>query len=336
MKTTALLEKILSGQDLTAQEAERFLGGVMDESISSVQLAALLPVLRMKGESPAEILGLIRAMRRKMITLDAPDAMDVCGTGGDGLSTFNISTTVAFVVAGAGVTVAKHGNRAASSKSGSADVLEALGVNIDLSPESAAKVLQKTGIVFLFAQKYHPALKQVAAVRRELGIRTVFNSLGPFANPAGTKTQLIGVADPAMAEKLAQVAAKLAYKRVLIINSADGLDEAGLSAPTSVYDVSGNKVARYVINPTDYGFAQAPLDALQAGEAAENADILKSILAGQKGPKRDIVVLNSALALLAAGKADSIRSGLELAAKSIDSGAALAKLERLIKEASHA
>lgn len=335
MNTAALLESVLRGNDLTTEETKRFLAGIMDGSISSLQLAALLPALRMKGETPSEILGFVRAMRGSMLRIKAPGSIDVCGTGGDGHDTFNISTTVAFVIAGAGVKVAKHGNRAASSKSGSADVLEALGVNIDITPKKAEKVLQGAGITFLFAQKYHPALKQVAKVRREIKIRTVFNSLGPFANPADTKIQLIGVADPRMVQKLAEVAKRLSYKRVRIIHSADGLDEASLSAPTTMYDVAGSKITKKIINPTYYGLKPTPISALRASDPSDNARILQNILSGARGPKRDIAVYNSAIALQAAGVASTLRQGINMANHSIDNGNALRALNLLIKETNH-
>jgi anthranilate phosphoribosyltransferase len=329
---TEILNTLVERKDLTAAEARQFLFDVMDGAITPVQTAAILTAFRMKGESTAEVQGLIQAMREKMVPVRADGAVDVVGTGGDGSGTFNISTASAFVVAGAGVKVAKHGNRAASSKCGSADVLEALGVKIELAPEQAEAVYKNAGMVFLFAPLYHPSMKQVVLVRKELKMRTIFNVLGPFSNPAGTKRQLVGVPNAALAKKLADVAKGLDYTRLLIITSEDGMDEASISANTSVFEIAGKSVKKSVIKPAALGFKKAPASAIRGGTAEENAAIIRNILGGEKSPKRDIVVLNTGLALYAAGAAKTPKEGTARAEVSLNSGAAREALKRLIKE----
>lgn len=331
MTPTDVLKKLVEKKDLFSQEASELLGGVMDGSVSPTVTAAFLTALRMKGESLEEVVGFVRAMRAHMVTVSAPGAMDIVGTGGDGSNTFNVSTTTALVVAGAGVPVAKHGNRAASSKCGSADVLEALGVNIQLSKEQAEEVFQKVGFVFMLAPLFHPSTKNVVAVRKELKIRTIFNVLGPFANPAGTKVQLTGVPDEDSAKKLAAVAAKLGYKRTLIVTCA-GMDEVGLNAPTVAYEVRGTKVRRFSIDPQKLGFKKCSQKKLLGGDAKENAAIVEAILRGEKGSRRDIVVLNSACALYATGKARTIKEAVPFAIHSIESGAAYGILSNLRRE----
>jgi len=332
MNATEILNTLVEKKDLTAAEARQFLIDVMDGAITPVQTGAILTAFRMKGESVPEVRGLIEAMREKMVSVRADDAIDVVGTGGDGTGTFNISTAAAFVARGAGAKVAKHGNRAASSKCGSADVLEALGVRIELTPAQAEEVYKNAGMVFLFAPLYHPSMKQVVLVRKELKIRTIFNVLGPFSNPAGTKYQLVGVPNADLAKKLAEVARELEYKRLLIITSDDGMDEASTSAKTKVFEISGKSLKKYVIEPSKLGFNKAPATAFQGGNPEENAGIVRAILNGEKGPKRDIVVLNAGLALYCAGIARDAKHGIELAEKSIDSGKALQALEILVKE----
>lgn len=333
MNTTDVLNKLVTKKDLTQKEAMEFLITLMDGKVTPVQAAAILTALRIKGESLDEITGFIKTMRQKMIKIKAPNnAIDVCGTGGDGAGTFNISTTVAIIVASCGVPVVKHGNRAASSKSGSADVLEALGVHIQLTSEQAERVLQKVGMVFLFAPLFHPSMKQVAFVRSELKIRTVFNFLGPFANPAGVKRQLIGVPNKEIAQNLAKVGKRLGYKHLVIVTSEDFLDEVSLSAKTHVFEVKGKKVKKYIIDPEKFGFKRVSKSAFQGGDAAKNATIIHDILSGKKSPKRDIVILNSAVALYVAGKTKSIREGIVLASEVIDNGSAKRVLENLVKE----
>lgn len=333
MFTKQLLTKVMRGHDIAQADTTKLMNAVLTGVVPSEQLAALLCCLAMKGETEDEILGMLVAMREHMQKLTISDeAIDVCGTGGDQSGTFNISTTVAFVVAGAGVKVAKHGNRAASSKSGSADVLEALGIKLDLTPQQAQKVLQKTGFVFLFAPTYHPAMKQVALVRRALGVPTIFNKLGPFCNPAGVQWQLVGVPDIADAEKLAGVVSKLPHTRVLVVSSHDGLDEVSIAASTTIFQVENNQVRKYVIKPSDYGITRSSVSNLQGGDAQQNARILRDILSGATGPKRDIVLLNAACALYAAGAAESIQAAMALAASSIDSGHAIKMLQNTITE----
>lgn len=333
MNITDVLNKLVNKQDLTQKEAGEFLLGLMDGQVTPVVAAAILTAMRIKGETIEEIIGFIKTMRAKMLTIKVPlNSIDVCGTGGDGSGTFNISTTASFVVAGCGVPVVKHGNRAASSLSGSADVLQALGVHIALTKEQAEKVLKKVGMVFLMAPLFHPSMKQVAVVRSELKIRTVFNFLGPFANPGGVKRQIIGVPNLQIAKKMAEVGRRLDYKHLMIVTSVDGLDEVSISAITYVFEVKGKKVRKYVIDPQKLGFKKEKKSALQGGDAAKNAAIIYDILSGQKGSKQDIVVLNSACALYAAGKVKTIRDGIVLARESITSGAAKRVLENLIKE----
>ncbi len=327
---TDLLTKLLEKKDLTKEEAQGFLDTVVAGEMTPAQIAAILTALRMKGEAVEEIVGLLESMRAHMQKINAPHAVDIVGTGGDGSGTFNISTAAAFVAAGAGAKVAKHGNRAASSKCGSADVLEALGVNIQLTPEQAQKVFDVAGIVFLLAPVYHAALKNVVAVRKELKVRTIFNVLGPFANPAGTKRQLIGVPNQTIAKRMATVASRLGYERVLIVTS-DGMDEISLSGKTTGYDV-GNVVKKITIDPQKLGFKSAPIAELVGGTADDNAGVIRAILLGARGPQRDVVVLNAAYGLLVAGVAKTAKEGVARAEKSLDSGAAEAALERLVKE----
>lgn len=333
MNATDILNKLVHKQDLMQKEAGEFLLGLMDGQVTPIQAAAVLAALRMKGESVDEITGFIRIMRKKMLQVVAPhNAIDVCGTGGDGASTFNISTTVSFVVAGCGVSVVKHGNKAASSLSGSADVLKALGVHIELTKEQAENVLKKVGMVFLMAPFFHPSMKQVAMVRGELKIRTVFNFLGPFANPGGVKRQIIGVPNIEIAKKMAEVGKKLDYKHLAIVTSEDSLDEVSINAKTYLFEVKGASFTKKIIDPQKLGFKKTPHKHLVGGDAAMNAGIIKEILDGKGGAKRDIVVLNSAVALVVSGKAKTVKEGIKLAEKSIDSGSAKKILDNLIKE----
>lgn len=328
-----ILNKLLDKKDLTAAEIRLFLDGIISGDVNVSQTAAFLAGLRTKGESVEEIAALIEGMRKHMISLPGiKNAIDTCGTGGDGAGTFNISTTVAFVVAGAGVTVVKHGNRAASSKCGSADVLEALGVTIQLKPEQAKQVIETVGMVFLFAPLYHPAMKNIAPIRKELGVRTVFNFLGPFLNPAGVKRQLVGVPSPRLAKRLAAVSARLGYEHLIIASSNNGMDEIAVSKPTKVYEIKGKEMKTKAVDPQKLGFKKTPHKALQGGNTADNARIITEVLAGNKGPQRDIVLINSAYALYASGKAVTVSQGIKLAEVSIDSGAAKSVLETLKKE----
>ncbi|PIQ80949.1 MAG: anthranilate phosphoribosyltransferase [Candidatus Pacebacteria bacterium CG_4_10_14_3_um_filter_34_15] len=332
MDTTNLLNQLINKQDLTAEEARLFLLEVMKRVITPSQIGAILIALRMKGETPEEIVGLIKAMRENMIRVNAKYAIDVCGTGGDSSGTFNISTAVAFVVAGAGVKVVKHGNRAASSKCGSADVLEALGVNLQLSSQQAKEVFNQVGMVFLFAPLFHPALKNLVTVRKELKTRTVFNLLGPFANPASVKKQLIGVPSLEIAEKLAEVGKNLGYDHLLIVTSDDGFDEISVSSTSTLFEVKNKLIKKSVVNPASYGFKKVSKKEIMGGSVEQNAGYIKEILQGRKGSKRDIVILNSAAALYVDDVVVDIKEGIRLAEKSIDSGKAGLVLENLVKE----
>ncbi len=329
---TEILNKLVEKKDLTVSETREFLSGVVNGDITGVQAGAILTALRMKGESTEEIIGLVEEMRLKMLKVSAKDAIDIVGTGGDGSGTFNISTTAAFVAAGAGAKVAKHGNRAASSRSGSSDVLEALGVNIQLKPEQAGEVLQTVGMVFIAAPMFHPSMKNVVAVRKELKIRTVFNILGPFANPAGTTRQLVGVPNKDIAKKMAKAATKLGYEHLIIVTSDDGMDEISLYAKTKGFEVRGKSVKAFLIDPKKYGFKKSSKQEILGGSAEENAVTVREILNGKKGAKRDIVVINTGFALYAAGIARDAKDGIKMAEESIDSGKALKVLENLIKE----
>ena len=298
------------------------------------QIAAILTALRMKGETVNEILGFVTVMRKHMVKIKAPGmVIDTCGTGGDGKGTFNISTAVAFVVAGAGIKVAKHGNKNVSSLCGSADVLEALGVNINLGPKQAEELLRKTNFTFLFAPLFHPAFKHVVPVRKELKIRTVFNFLGPFVSPASVKRQVIGVPNIVLVENLSKVASLLNYQHLLLVSSEDGLDEISLSARTIGYEIKDKKIRKIVIDPTDFGFDRVSLVDIKGEDAKTNARIIKNILTGGEGAGRDIVLLNSAAVLLVAGSVNNLREGILLAEESLKEGRAMRVLEKVIQYA---
>jgi anthranilate phosphoribosyltransferase len=327
----AAIGKLVEQQDLAEEEAAQVMRQIMDGEATPAQIAAFLIALRTKGETIAEITGCARVMREKATTIRAPypNVIDTCGTGGDGSQTFNISTTAAFVVAGAGVPVAKHGNRAMSSRCGSADLLQALGVAIELSPEQAETCLTELGITFLFAPLFHTAMKHAIGPRREIGVRTIFNILGPLTNPAGAKRQLLGVSQPRFAEPMARVLGNLGSSRAMVVHGADGLDEITLSGPTQITALEEGQIVSYSITPEQFGLRRAPLGALVGGDAVENAAITLEVLTGKPGPHRDVVLLNAAAALTVAGSAADLHAGLQLAAQAIDSGAALEKLRRL-------
>ncbi len=331
MLATDLLQKLIEKKNLTMEDSHAFVTQIMDGQVNPIQTGAILTALRIKRETPDEIVGLVRAMREKMIRVDAPGAVDICGSG-DGSGTFNISTAVAFVVAGAGVRVAKHGNRAATSRCGSADVLEVLGVNLIVSPKRAEKIFHKLGITFLFAPLYHPATKNVVSLRKELGVRTIFNFLGPLTSPASVKRQLIGMQNKEVAQTLAHAATQLGYDHLCIVTSDDGLDEVSICAPTTVYEVKGSFRRQYRIDPKKYGFRSVNNKELMGGNAQENAMIIKKIFEGKKGAKRDIVLLNSAFLLYIAGAVDTLKQGIQKAQDSIDSGKAKKILTSFIEE----
>ena len=326
--------KLSKKQDLAYAEAEAVMDEIMSGQATPVQMSAYLTALALKGETIDEITASAAGMRAHCIKLlHNLDVLEIVGTGGDGSNSFNISTTSSLVIAAGGVPVAKHGNRAASSKSGAADVLEALGVKITLTPERSAEILKKINICFLFAQNYHIAMKYVAPIRKELGIRTVFNILGPLSNPAGANMELMGVYDQSLVEPLAQVMANLGVNRGMVVYGQDSLDEISMCAPTSVCEIRDGKFTSYEITPEQFGYERCEKGALTGGTPAENAEITKAILKGEeKGPKRQAVCLNAGTALYIAGKAASIEEGVKLAESLIDSGAALKKLEEFIEE----
>lgn len=332
MDTKLILNKLVDGNDLSKKEASFLLEKIIAGEINPIQSAAVLVALRTKGESVNEIAGFITTMRKRMVFVKAPKSIDIVGTGGDGYGTFNISTAASFVVAGAGIPIAKHGNRAASSKCGSADVLEALGVNINLTAKQAEKVFNKVGMVFLLAPLFHPAMKQIAPIRKELGLRTIFNFLGPFLNPASTKRQLLGVPNEKIAKKLAIVASKLKFTHLMLVTSKDGMDEITTTTETKIFEVKDKKISSYIISPQKFGIMKAAKKDLMGSDSSKNAEIIQNILKGKKGPQRDIVVLNSAAAIYLAGKANTIAEGIQYAEKSIDEGSALQVLQKLIKE----
>lgn len=326
--------KLSKKQDLAYAEAEAVMDEIMSGQATPVQMSAYLTALALKGETIDEITASAAGMRAHCIKLlHNLDVLEIVGTGGDGSNSFNISTTSSLVIAAGGVPVAKHGNRAASSKSGAADVLEALGVKITLTPEHSAEILKKINICFLFAQNYHIAMKYVAPIRKELGIRTVFNILGPLSNPAGANMELMGVYDQSLVEPLAQVMANLGVNRGMVVYGQDSLDEISMCAPTSVCEIRDGKFTSYEITPEQFGYERCEKGALTGGTPAENAEITKAILKGEeKGPKRQAVCLNAGAALYIAGKAASIEEGVKLAESLIDSGAALKKLEEFVEE----
>jgi anthranilate phosphoribosyltransferase len=328
-----LLRTVLAGKNLSAEDAARVIGGIMDETISPVRTAALFAALAAKGESADEIVGAARAMRERCVRVEhgLPLVLDIVGTGGDGIGTINISTAAALVVAGCGIPVAKHGNRAASSKCGSADVLEALGVEIERGPEESARLLRESNIAFLYARRHHPATRAVGPVRSELGVRTIFNVLGPLTNPAGANRQVVGVAEERHLVLLAEALQELGGDAAAVVHSASGLDEIAGEGPTYVVQFDASGMRRWTLHPADYG-VHAPLEAIAGGDAAFNAHALTEILAGERSPRADLVALNAALALVVAGAAADINDGMERARAAIAGGAARGALDALRAE----
>jgi len=332
------IKKLVEKKDLTEEEARGAMSRIMNGEATQNQIAAFLIALRMKGETIEEITGCARVMREKVNKINATvphgvqgAILDTCGTGGDAKYTFNISTLSALVIAGGGVTVAKHGNRSVSSKCGSADVLEKLGVKIDASLDIAEKCIKEIGIGFLFAPLFHPAMKYAMPTRKELGLRTIFNILGPLTNPCQANCQLLGVFDENLTEPLANVLKALGSKRAFVVHGADGMDEVTLTAKTKISELtSQGEVKTYLFNPEEAGLKKCSLQELEAHDIEENLRIAKGVLQGEKGPKRDIVLLNAGFGMLAAGKAKNIKEGIKLAAQSIDSGKASEKLSKLI------
>lgn len=326
------LTTIMSGNSLTREEAYAAMTAIMRGEATPAQIGAIVIGLRMKGESVDEITGFAEAMRANAnhVVTEQEDLLDTCGTGGSGIHKFNISTASAVIAAAAGARVAKHGNRAMSGKAGSADVLEALGVNIQLTADQAAACLDRVNICFMFAQLYHPALKHAAGPRRELGVRTIFNMLGPLANPANADRQLIGLYDRTRTPVVAEVLKRLGLRRAMVVGSYDGLDEISLSAPTQVSELIGDEVKTYDITPEDLGLSPVSLDEVQGGDAATNADIIRRIFGGERGAYRDLVLANAGACIYVAGRANSLREGVGIAAEMIDSGKAEQKLRQWI------
>ncbi|ABD07499.1 anthranilate phosphoribosyltransferase [Rhodopseudomonas palustris HaA2] len=327
----AVIAKVATGASLTRDEAANAFDAMMSGDATPSQMGALLMGLRVRGETVDEITGAVTTMRAKMLTVAAPpDAVDVVGTGGDGSGSVNVSTCTSFVVAGCGVPVAKHGNRALSSKSGAADVLNALGVKIDITPDHVGRCVAEAGIGFMFAPTHHPAMKNVGPTRVELATRTIFNLLGPLSNPAGVKRQMIGVFSRQWVQPLAQVLQNLGSESIWVVHGSDGLDEITLSGPTAVAELKNGEIRTFEIGPEDAGLPRAPADALKGGDAEANAVALRAVLEGMPGPYRDVALLNAAATLIVAGKAKDLKEGVALGAQSIDSGAAEARLKKLI------
>jgi len=327
----ALIGKVATGAALSREEAASAFEQMMSGEATPSQMGGLLMALRVRGETVEEITGAVSAMRAKMLRVSAPpEAIDVVGTGGDASGSFNISTCAALIVAGAGVPVAKHGNRALSSRSGAADVLTALGVNIDLAPDKIARCIREAGIGFMFAPAHHPAMKNVAATRVELGTRTIFNLLGPLSNPAGVRRQMIGVFSRQWTQPLTQVLKNLGAERVWVVHGSDGLDEITTAGPTSVAALEDGAVKIFEISPEEVGLRRVKPEALRGGDAAENAKAVRSVLEGKASAFRDVSLLNAAAALVVADRAATLKQGLHLAAQSVDSGEAEGRLDRLI------
>ena len=324
------IEKLTRGADLTEEESAQVMEEIMTGEATPAQFGAFVIALRLKGETVDEMTGLATVMRTKSLKVDfRGPSVDTCGTGGDDRGTFNISTVAAFVVAGAGIAVAKHGNRAMTSKSGSADILEQQGVKIDLGPEGVKKCMEEAGIGFMFAPRFHPAMKFAVQPRREIGVRTVFNILGPLTNPAGAKAQVLGVPTDAVGEKMVQVLQRLGSERVLVVHAEDGLDEISLNGHTNVWELRDGVVSNYQISAEDLGLEGASLDSLAGGSIEKNAEIMTAVLSGASGPRRDVVVANAAGGILVGGKATDLGEGVRVAQESIDSGNAMKRLEKL-------
>ena len=326
------IDALVSGRSLSIEEAVLVMREVMEGEATPAQLGAFLTALRIKGETPEEIAGMATVMREKALAVEVDGPLvDTCGTGGDGKGTFNISTAAAFVAAASGLRVAKHGNRAASGTCGSADILESLGVKLELDPKGVRRCIEEIGMGFMFAPMFHPAMRYAAPVRREIGIRTVFNILGPLTNPAGADSQLLGIADPALGDKMAQVLSLLGTRHSLVVHGEDGLDELTLGATNRVWDVEQGQTRSYSVTAKDVGLPTIPADQLRGSTAEENAAILRRLFAGEQGPLRDVVLFNSAAVLMVGGKAEDLKEGIQLAAQAIDSGEAVRKVNGLVE-----
>src|SRR5712692_2455750 len=337
------IRTLVERRDLTRVEAAAAMEAIMSGAATNAQIAAFLTALRMKGETVEELIGFAQVMRQKAVRVrtraeevaaltgtDREMLIDTCGTGGDAAGTFNVSTATAFVVAGAGLRVAKHGNRSVSSLCGSADVVETLGINLDLTPSQVARCVDEIGIGFLYAPLLHTAMKHVMTARREMGIRTVFNLLGPLTNPASANAQVIGVAAAALTEPLARVLAELGTLRAFVVHGADGLDEISNTGESRLSEVREGVVRSFTVRPEDFGLPHATMSDLKGGDRQQNAQIIRDVLSGEAGPRRDIVLMNASAALVAGGRASELKEGVQLAAQSIDSGAARERLERLV------
>lgn len=334
MEINQCLDLLIQKQNLTKKQSENLLRLLLEKNTTSKQIASALIALAKKGETEGEIAGFAQGMRELMLDIKTPEnTIDVVGTGGDGSNSFNISTVSAIVAASCGVPVAKHGNRAASSKCGSADVLEELGVNINLTPKKAEKVLREVGMVFLFAPMFHPAMKTVGPIRKELRMRTIFNYLGPFLNPGKVKRMLLGVANPELAEKFLEIAKKLDFEHLIIVTSSDGMDEISIADKTTALELKNGKARKFIIDPEKLGFKKYSKSDLVGGDPQLNAQIARDILTGvENGAKKDAVVLNSAYALIVAGKVNNVEKGIKLAGESIEKGKAIEILKNLVKE----
>ncbi|MGD2153498.1 MAG: anthranilate phosphoribosyltransferase [Gemmatimonadales bacterium] len=329
----AVLSELAAGKDLSREQAAAAMGTIMEGRATAAQIGGFLMGLRAKGETVDEITGCAEAIRSKALPVphQYPKLLDTCGTGGDGSSTFNISTAAAFIAAGAGQKVAKHGNRAISSQTGSADVLESLGVEIDMAGPEAAGALDAVGMTFLFAPTFHSAMRHAGPPRRELGMRTVFNVLGPLCNPAGATAQIMGVFDGSLAPKLARVLGNLGVERALVVHGSDGLDELTITGPSLVAEWTGSEVKEYTLAPEGVGLARGAAESIKGGDALMNAGILRAVLEGRAGGPRDVALLNAGASLVAANVVEDVREGVEMAKDAVDSGAALASLEALLE-----
>jgi anthranilate phosphoribosyltransferase len=332
-RVTEAIELVASGKDLTVGQAEGVLREIMSDAVGDAQTAAFLIALRTKGETVDELTGLARTMRDLALRVDVPgdDLLDTAGTGG-GLPTFNVSTTAAFVAAGGGCRVAKHGNRSATSLCGSADLIEALGARIDLGPEAVSECIEDVGFGFMFAPRYHEATRHVVPVRKALGVRTIFNFLGPLTNPAGASRQLIGVADPGYLELMAKALIALGCSHALLVSSEDGMDEVSIVAETKVVEVSPEGLNYYMISPDQVGLERGEPESVLGGTPEQNAEIARAVLGGEQGPRRSLIAINAGAALLVGGRADTLEEGVRLAEQTIDSGAALDALERFVRK----
>jgi anthranilate phosphoribosyltransferase len=326
-----VLRRVVAGDELSAAQMEAFIGDLMDGRVSPAMQAGVLAALATRGESVDEIAGAAAAMRRRALTVShhRVGVVDTCGTGGDGHGTFNVSTAAALVAAGAGVPVAKHGNRSVSSRSGSADVLAALGIDVNMGPERAGAALDDIGLAFLFAPRLHPAMKAVMAVRRSLGIRTLFTVLGPLTNPASARRQVIGVFSPELVEVIARVLAELGSEHVLVVHGADGMDEISTTGPTSVAELKDGEVHRFTLEPESVGVPRTRLEALRGGEPQHNAELMVRLLEGESGPLKDIVALNAGAAIYVGGRAATLGDGVEAARTALEDGSAAGKLSAL-------